>query len=98
MKKNWWRRTSMLLIAVTMPVALAAAPATAATGAPAGHEYVGACNMLHAGMDGDPVGYPAPDVGVDGVVGRGMWFAMALHTAPQGDAGMMRAVARSGCS
>ena len=48
MKKNLWRRTSMLLIAVTMPVALAAAPATAAP-AP---ELVGACHMLLAGNVG----------------------------------------------
>jgi hypothetical protein len=53
MKKNWWRRTSMLLIAVTMPVALAAAPATAAPETPNG--YIGACNMVRAwgvGMHG----------------------------------------------
>jgi len=106
MKKNLWRRTSMLLIAVTMPVALAAAPATAAPATPAGPAFVGACNMLLAGN----VGAPAPDVGgypdFGGVVGsevvvyevRGMFFAMALHTADQGDIGMDRAVDRSGCS
>ncbi len=79
MKKNWWRRTSMLLIAVTLPVALAAAPATAAPDP----ELVGACHMLLAG-----------NVGVDG--DRGMFFAMTYHTAPQGNDGMYRAVARSG--
>lgn len=103
MKKNLLRMTSMLLIAVTMPVALAAAPATAAPVTPAGPAFVGALNMLHAGY----VGEPAPVVsGISNIGGddggyveydvRGMWFAMALHTAIQGDVGMFCAVARSG--
>jgi len=79
----------MLLIAVTMPVALAAAPATAATGASAGPAFVGACNMLHA-----------MEVGVDG--DRGMGWAMSQNTrsngndGTNGNDGMWRAVDRSG--
>lgn len=80
MKKNLWRRTSMLLIAVTMPVALAAAPATAAPVTPAG--YVGACNMLNAWLDGDrgmawAMSQNTRSNGNDGTNGNdGMWLAV----------------------
>ena len=88
MKKNVLRRTSMLLIAVTMPVALAAAPATAAPGTHAGPAFVGACNMLNAMLVGD----------------RGMAWAMSQNTrsngndGTNGNDGMWRAVDRSGCT
>jgi hypothetical protein len=88
MKKNVWRRTSMLLIALTMPVALAAAPATAAPETPAGPAFIGGCNMLHAIRDGD----------------LGMAWAMLQKTrsngndGTNGNDGMWRAVDRSGCS
>ncbi|NMM24898.1 MAG: hypothetical protein HHJ11_15680 [Phycicoccus sp.] len=86
MKKNVWRRTSMLLIVVTMPVALAAAPATAAAPeTPNG--FVGACNMLNA-----------MNVGANG--DRGMGWAMVQNTrnGTNGNDGMWRAVDRSGCT
>jgi hypothetical protein len=88
MKKNVRRRTSMLLIALTMPVALAAAPATAAPETPAGPAFVGGCNMLHARRDGD----------------LGMAWAMLQKTrsngndGTNGNDGMWRALDRSGCS
>ena len=74
----------MLLIAVTMPVALAAAPATAAAPeTPAG--FVGACNMLHA-----------MSVGVDDARGMGCAMVQNTRNGTNGNDGMWRAVDRSG--
>ena len=76
----------MLLIAVTMPVALAAAPATAAPVTPTGH--VGAGNMLNALLDGDrgmawAMSQNTRSNGNDGTNGNdGMWLAVDRSGAP----------------